>query len=215
MKATPVSTLKPDALDNLLSGIPFYKDLMFNDPDQMKVLLKHSQLFEPEPGEVVIEKGARDKTFYFLLSGQLAVYPDGKYEPRKKKEALSYLSAGQILGALALLCNSPRTATLVADPKSGRVQLFGADFTPFGALTDFSQISLSTKLVLWRMVMNNTKWKLGVYKMQNPDHPLSVAMQAVETFSGEKGSVDELQSLDRQIHQLTDLMQKWNEALAG
>ena len=91
MKATPVSTLKPDALDNLLSGIPFYKDLMFNDPDQMKVLLRHSQLFEPEPGEVVIEKGARDKTFYFLLSGQLAVYPDGKYEPRKKKEALSFL----------------------------------------------------------------------------------------------------------------------------
>lgn len=209
MKATPVSSLKPDALDNLLSGIPFYKDLMFNDPDQMKVLLKHSQLYEPDPGEVVIEKGAMDKTFYFLLSGQLAVFPDGK----KKKEAQIYLSSGQILGALALLCNSPRTATLAADPKSGRVQLFGADFTPFGALADFSQITLSTKLVLWRMVMNNTKWKLGVYKMQNPDHPLSLALQKVEVFNGEKGSVEELQSLDRQIHQLTDLMQKWNETL--
>ena len=213
MKATPVSTLSADTLDNLLSGIPFYKDLMFNDPDQMKVLLKHSQLFEPEPGEVVIKKDARDKTFYFLLSGQLAVYPDGKYEPRKKKEALIYLSAGQILGALALLCDAPRTATLVADPKSGRVQLFGADFTPFGALTDFSQISLPTKLVLWRMVMNNTRWKLGVYKMQNHDHPLAPALQNIETFSGEKGTTDELQSLERQIHQLTELMQKWNEAL--
>lgn len=211
MKATPVSSLKPDVLDSLLSGIPFYKDLMFNDPDQMKVLLKHSQLYEPDPGEVVIEKGAMDKTFYFLLSGQLAVFPDGK----KKKEAHIYLSAGQILGALALLCNAPRTATLVADPKSGRVQLFGADFTPFGALTDFSKITLSTKLVLWRMVMNNTKWKLGVYKMQNPDHPLSQALQKVEVFAGEKGTVEELESLDRQIHQLTDLMQKWNEILGG
>jgi CRP/FNR family cyclic AMP-dependent transcriptional regulator len=215
MKVTPVSALKSDALNSLLSGIPFYKDLMFNDPDQMKVLLKHSKVFEPEPGEVVIEKGARDKIFYFLLSGQLGVYPDGKYDARKKKEAKIHLSAGQILGVLALLCDSPRNATLVADPGSGRVQLFGADFAPFGELTDFSQISLSTKLVLWRMVMNNTKWKLGVYKMQNPEHPLSAAMQTVEAFAGEKGSVDELQSLDRQIHQLSDLMQKWNEALAG
>lgn len=210
MKSTPISSLTPDAVNTLLSGIPFYKDLMFNDPEQTKVLLSHSQLFEPAPGEVVIEKGARDHLFYFLLSGQLAVYPDGK----RKGEALSYLSAGQILGALALLCNSPRTATLVADPKSSRVQLFGADFTPFGELTDFSQIKLSTKLVLWRMVMNNTRWKLSVYKMQNPDHPLSQALQSVETFTGEKGSVEELQSLDRQIRQLTDLMQKWNGALA-
>jgi hypothetical protein len=50
MKATPVSALKPDALNNLLSGIPFYKDLMFNDPDQMKVLLTHSQVYRAGAG---------------------------------------------------------------------------------------------------------------------------------------------------------------------
>lgn len=211
MKTTPITSLTPDALDTLLSGIPFYKDLMFNDPEQMKLLLSHSLLYEPAPGEVVIEKGARDKTFYFLLSGMLAVYPDGK----KKGQALNYLSAGQILGALSLLCNSPRTATLVADPKSLRVQLFGADFSPFGDLTDFSKIKLSTKLILWRMVMNNTRWKLGVYKMQNPDHPLTEALPKVEVFTGEKNTVGELQSLDRQIYQLTDLMQQWNDALTG
>lgn len=211
MKTTPITSLTPDVLDALLSGIPFYKDLMFNDPEQMKLLLSHSLLFEPAPGEVVIEKGGRDKIFYFLLSGMLAVYPDGK----RKGQALNYLSAGQILGALSLLCNSPRTATLVADPQSLRVQLFGADFSPFGELTDFSQIKLSTKLVLWRMVMNNTRWKLGVYKMQNPDHPLTQALQRVETYTGEKNTVEELKSLDRQIHQLTDLMQKWNDALTG
>ncbi len=210
MKTTNLAVLKTEAVNNLLSGIPFYKDLMFNDPEQTRVLLSHSKLYEPEPGEVVIEKGARDKTFYFLLSGQLAVFPDGKV----KKEAQIYLSSGQILGALALLCESPRTATLMADPKSGRVQLFGADFAPFGALTDFSQIKLSTKLVLWRLVMNNTRWKLGVYKMQNPDHPLSQALQEVEVFKGDKGTVEELQSLDRQVRQLTDLMQKWNAELS-
>jgi len=65
------------------------------------------------------------------------------------------------------------------------------------------------------MVMNNTRWKLSVYRMQNPDHALSDALQKVEAFTGEKETVEELQSLDRQIHQLTDLMQKWNQALVG
>ncbi|MDP2225981.1 MAG: cyclic nucleotide-binding domain-containing protein [Moraxellaceae bacterium] len=211
MKSIPISTYSPDTLESLLSGIPFYKDLMFNDQEQMDILKRHSCVYEPQPGEVVIEKGAEDRIFYFLLSGQLVVYPDGK----KSKRAVNYLSAGQVLGALALLCNSPRTATLVADPKSAKAQLFGTDFSPFGELTDFSQIKLSTKLALWRMVTHNTRWKLGVYRMGNPDHPLAHALQQVETFKGEKDTVDELQSLDRQVRALTVLMQKWNDFLAS
>lgn len=210
MKTIPISHYSPDTLEGLLSGIPFYKDLIFHAPEQMEVLKAHSSIYEPAPGEVVIEKGARDNIFYFLLSGQLIVYPDGK----KSRKAVNYLSAGQPLGVLALLCGSPRTATLVADPKSGRAQLIGTDFTPFGELTDFSRINLTTKLALWRMVTHNTRWKLNVYRMQAPEHPLAQALAKVETFSGEKGTVEELQSLDRQVRQMTPLMQQWNEALA-
>ena len=211
MKSNPLTELPPATLEGLLSGIPFYKDLLFNDPDQMEVLKQHSKIFEPAPNEVVIERGAQDKVFYFLLSGQLIVYPDGK----KSRKAVNYLTPGQALGVLALLCNSPRTATLVADPKSGRVQMIGTDFAPFGALTDFSKIQLATKLALWRMVSHNTRWKLNVYRMQTPDHPLAVALGKVETFTGEKGSIDELKSLDRQVRALTELMAKWNEVLAS
>ncbi|MCD6061781.1 MAG: cyclic nucleotide-binding [Moraxellaceae bacterium] len=211
MKSNPLTELPPATLEGLLSGIPFYKDMLFNDPDQMEILKQHSKIFEPAPNEVVIEKGAQDKVFYFLLSGQLIVYPDGK----KSRKAVNYLTPGQALGVLALLCNSPRTATLVADPKSGRVQMIGTDFAPFGALTDFSKIQLATKLALWRMVSHNTRWKLNVYRMQTPDHPLAVALGKVETFSGEKGSIDELKSLDRQVRALTELMSKWNEVLAS
>jgi hypothetical protein len=211
MKSIPIATYSPDTLENLLSGIPFWKDMIFNDPDQMDVLKRHSSIYEPAAGEVVIEKGATDKIFYFLLSGQLVVYPDGK----KSRKAVNYLTPGQALGVLALLCNSPRTATLVADPKSGRVQMIGTDFAPFGELTDFSKIHLGTKLALWRMVTHNTRWKLNVYRMQTPDHPLALALGKVESFSGEKGTVEELQSLDRQVRALTDLMSKWNEVLAS
>lgn len=211
MKRIALTTYSADTLESLLSGIPFYKDLSFSDPEQLATLIRHSSVYEPVPGEVVIEKGVHDNIFYFLLSGQLVVYPDG----RKSRKALNYLSAGQAVGVLALLCNSPRTATLVADPKSSRAQLFGTDFSPFGELGDFSQIKLSTKLILWRMVTHNTRWKLGVYRMQMPEHPLWLKLQQVETFSGEKGSVEELQSLDRQVRLLTELMQKWNDLMAN
>ncbi|HET8730737.1 MAG TPA: cyclic nucleotide-binding domain-containing protein [Moraxellaceae bacterium] len=211
MKSTPISNYSPDMLEALLSGIPFYKDLAFNDPEQMDVLKKYSAIYEPGPNEVVIDRGERDNIFYFLLSGQLIVYPDGK----KSRKAVNYLTPGQALGVLALLCKSPRTATLVADPASGRCQLIGTDFTPFGELTDFSQIGLPTKLALWRMVAHNTRWKLNVYRMQQPEHPLALALAKVETFSGEKGSVAELESLDRQVKQLTVLMAQWNETLTN
>jgi hypothetical protein len=211
MKNIPLSNYPPELLDTLLSGIPFFKDLMFEDRNQLGVLLRYSSVFEASPGEVIIQKGARENTFYFLLKGQLVVYPDGDL----KRPAVNFLSAGQVFGALSLLCNTPRTATIVADPNFQRTLLFGTDFTPFGELTNFSKIKLSTKLAMWRMVVHNTRWKLEVYRMEHPNHPLGKELRQVEIFRGEKGSVDELQSLDRQIWQLTDIILQWNEALAG
>lgn len=210
MKSIPLSQYPSDQLQTLLSGIPYFKDMMFNDPDLMDLIAKHSSIYEPAAGEAVIEKGGTDKIFYFLLTGQLIVYPDGK----KSKKAVNFLSAGQPLGVLALLTQQPRNATLVVDPKGGRCQLIGTDFTPFGALTDYSQIHLGAKLALWRMVANNTRWKLNLYKMQNAEHPLAGELAKVESFKGEKDSEEELLSLDRQVRALTELMSRWNEALA-
>ena len=211
MKTIALSNYPPETLELLLSGIPFYKDLMVEDRLQASILMRYSHVFEPAPGEVVIQKGARENTFYFLLKGQLIVYPDGD----TARPAVNFLSAGQVFGALSLLCNSPRTATIVADPKFSKTLLFGTDFTPFGELMNFSKIKLSTKLALWRMVVHNTRWKLEVYRMEHPEHPLATELKQVEIFRGEKNTPEELQSLDRQIWQLTDILLQWNEALAG
>ncbi|MFZ5724614.1 MAG: cyclic nucleotide-binding domain-containing protein [Pseudomonadota bacterium] len=210
MKTLALTAYPADTLDTLLSGIPFFKDLMLESREQTDTLLRFSRIFEPTPGEIVVRKGDRAETFYFLLRGQLVVYPDGDLA----RPAVNYLSAGQVFGALSLLCRTPRTATIVADPKVSKVMLFGTDFTPFGDLTNFQRIKLPTKLAFWRMVAHNTRWKLEVYRMEHPDHPLSKELRQVEIFRGEKNTVDELQSLDRQIWQLTDIMLQWNEALA-
>lgn len=210
MKAMPLSAFPVDSLDTLLSGIPFFKDLMLESREQTDTLLRYSRIFEPAAGEVVVRKGDRADTFYFLLKGQLVVYPDGDLA----RPAVNYLSAGQVFGALSLLCKTPRTATIVADPKVSKVMLFGTDFAPFGDLTNFTRIKLPTKLAFWRMVAHNTRWKLEVYRMEYPDHPLSKELRQIEIFRGDKNTVDELQSLDRQIWQLTDLMLQWNETLS-
>lgn len=211
MKTIALSQYPHETLETLLSGIPFYKDLMLEDRLQTDILLRYSRVFEPAPGEVIMRKGDRPDTFYFLLKGQLVVYPDGD----QGGPAVNYLSAGQVFGALSLLCQTPRTATIVADPNVTKVMLFGTDFVPFGDLTNFAKIKLTTKLALWRMVAHNTRWKLEVYRMEHPDHPLAQELRGVEIFRGDKNSLDELQSLGRQVQQLTAIMMKWNAALAG
>lgn len=211
MKSIALTTYPPESLGTLLSGIPFYKDLMLENSEQTDALIRFSRVFEPAPGEVVLRKGERADTFYFLLKGQLVVYPDGDLA----RPAVNYLSAGQVFGALSLLCRSPRTATIVADPKVSKVMLFGTDFAPFGDLLNFTRIKLATKLGLWRMVAHNTRWKLEVYRMEYPKHPLAQELRQVEIFRGEKNSVEELQSLDRQIWQLTDILLQWNEVLGA
>jgi len=211
MKTIPLTSYPHEMLETLLSGIPFYKDLVLEDKLQTGILMRYSHVFEPAPGEVIIHKGAKENTFYFLLKGQLIVYPDGDLT----RPAVNYLSAGQVFGALSLLCKSPRTATLVADPKFSKTMLFGTDFTPFGDLLDFKKIKLSTKLALWRMVVHNTRWKLEVYRMEYPDHALALELRQVEIFRGEKNTAEELQSLDRQVWQLTDILLQWNEVLSS
>ena len=47
MKAIPLAEYPASTLEGLLSGIPFYKDLLFHDPDQLDVLKAHSKIFEP------------------------------------------------------------------------------------------------------------------------------------------------------------------------
>ncbi len=209
MKTIPLSNYPPETLDTLLSGIPFYKDLMIESRPQTDLLLRYSRVFEPTPGEAIIRKGESENTFYFLLKGQLVVYPDGN----AASPAVNYLSAGQVFGALSLLCRTHRTATVVADPNVPKVLLFGTDFVPFGDLENFSKTTLPTKLAFWRMVAHNTRWKLEVYRMEHPNHPLVPELRKVEIFRGEKNSLEELQSLDRQIRQLTDILLKWNAAL--
>lgn len=210
MRKIPLSDYSQSTIQTLLSQIPFFNDLSLHDVQQYDLLLKHSSMIELAPREQIIQKGTIDQTFYFLLKGQLDVFPD----ENAKSKAISQLSPGQVFGALAIINQQPRTASLAAS-KDSPATLFATDFSIFGKLDDFSQIKMETKLSFLRIVVNNTRWKLEVYKMNDPDHKLAGKLDAIQRFSGKKSSIEELESLAVQSKQLGELMNEWNSSMLG
>ncbi len=208
MKKTPYSDYKGGGIQGQLDGIPFFNDLAINAPDQKSLLLDHSSIVELKPGDVLIKKGEVDNTFYFLLKGELAVY--GTEKITRKSEPVSALSTGSVLGALAAMTRLPRTATVAVEKSGSPAQLFATDFSAFGELEDFSTISLATKLAFYRIVINNTRFKLEGYKNRDKSHPLAQIYDKIKKYGGDKDTLDELKYHAKQAMMLARVLEKWN-----
>ncbi len=210
MKVIPMRDYPQDVADNFLSGISFVREMRLNDPSQFDVLMQRTQFVELSPGETIINAGEMDSRYFFLLKGQLSVYPDSEHRTRE----LNKITPGQSFGALSIICHKPRTATVAITPGCIGALLIAIDLRDLGELLDFSVFTLGTKLSLYRTVVNNTRWQLEVYKMDYPTHPLTQKSKEVELYIGKKMTEQELQSLERQILQLTALITEWNTELA-
>lgn len=207
MKTLALKDISAVSLDDLLGGISFFRELREVDPKQAEFLATYARVLVADPGEIVIHHGDHDPSFYFLLRGQLLVYPD---DESTGGEPLSVITPGHVFGALAMICNVDRTATLVADPTGGEVKLVAIDGTGFGELNDYTRVRRHTKILFYRMVVANTRWKLEVYRMQQPNNVISRDMRKLELFRGTLNSEEELQSLARQAQQMTVLLMRWN-----
>lgn len=209
MKVIPMRDYPQDVADNFLSGINFVREMRLNDPAQFDVLMQRTQFIELSPNETIINAGEMDSRYFFLLKGQLSVYADSAHRSRE----LNKITPGQSFGALSIICHKPRTATVAITPGCIGALLIAIDLSGLGQLLDFSIFALTTKLSLYRTVVNNTRWQLEVYKMDFPTHPLTQKSKEVEIFIGKKLTEQELQSLERQIMQLTTLITEWNTEL--
>lgn len=207
MRTLALSEIPAVSLDDLLSGISFFRELREVDPRQAEFLATYARIMAAEPGEIIIHHGENDPAFYFLLRGQLLVYPD---DHSIRGEPLNVITPGHIFGALAMICHVDRTASIVADPSGGEVKFVAIDGSAFGELKDYSRIRRHTKILFYRMVVANTRWKLEVYRMQQPNHVISRDMRKVELYRGEPNTDAELESLARQAQQMTVLLMRWN-----
>lgn len=206
METRPLHKFPRDTLERWLLTIPFYKTVKQQDNWQFEVLLQHSHIVCFDPGELVLKRGERDDWLYFLLKGRLLVYPG---EP-EEGEPVNVITPGEVFGDLAMLVGSERTASLVADPKCREVMVFASDFKIFGSLSAVRPISLQTKLTYYRNTVHNLRWKLEVYRSQNPQHSFANRHRQVKLYTGTKGTQEELQALHAQAQALARLLLEWN-----
>lgn len=202
------SDYPPERIQRLVSGIPFFNEILRNDDQQFEKLMELCEILEAEPGEEVIRQGDTDTFLYFLLRGQLGVIAAGN---GNGGEVINYVSPGEVFGTLAMIRGIPRSATLKVDENARQAIVARLDYVFFKNLRDFSTFSLETKLAFYRMVVHNIRWTLEMNKMQEPEHELVASLRKVPIFTGPKGTLEELEVLYDQGHTLAEILCQWNE----
>lgn len=186
----------------VLSAIPFFQRVQASDPRQLQVLFDHARLLEVQPGEVVIRHGEFDSWFFFVLKGLLKVGLEGD-----GRATLAVLTPGEIFGALSVIRDSERSATIAA-AGDGPVLLLAIDAAPFGELEDTELISAATKLAFLDTVNHALRERLLAYRRCFPDKPLSKHLLPEPVESAELGE------LANEVERLGELLVGWNESLS-
>ncbi len=194
----------PETLHRLLAGVTFYKELIGSDQAQFELLMSMTQFGIADQGDIILHKGEPANILYFMLRGELEVLgPDNE-------TTINEITAGEILGVMAMVMNDRRSASLRV--KSRNVILAGVDFEHFRDPMDFSVFSLETKIRFFRMINANIRWNIEKNRFANPEHPLVSRLRTVPLFTGQRNTVEELQSLHEQAHVHAQLLCEWNDA---
>lgn len=193
-----------DRVQRLLSGVPFFNQLLRQDEPQFQQLVARLQVLVAHSGETVINRGDEDRGLYFLLRGELDVLGEDAAAP------LYRISAGELFGTLAMLRDASRSATLKVPTGCKEALLARLDYELFNDIHDNRRFTLATKLAFYRMVVHHIRWALEMNRTQSPHHPLVGEMLKMPLFIGAKDSMEELASLHQQAHLLADILYRWN-----
>ena len=79
-------------------------------PAQWAVLASHLQPLALIAGQVLLKKGALDRTVYFIESGTLSAH----YEDEKSRLRMALIGAGTVVGEGSFFSHLPRKATVTA-----------------------------------------------------------------------------------------------------
>ena len=109
------------AIANVLRGLPYFADL---PDDLLDRVCQASEQIDVPRGQVIIEEGTTSEEMYVVVSGELAVTKAGS----SRDVQLAVLSAGDVVGEIALLDDAPRTATVTAESDSTVIRIPAAAF---------------------------------------------------------------------------------------
>jgi CRP-like cAMP-binding protein len=106
-----------------LPPLPILSDL---PPDLFCELLGTVSLLRLDPGKAFLREGENAETFYMLAKGKVRIY---KSDPMGRQVELAQLGEGSILGEMALLTASPRTASVETLEESDLLEFSKSDLT--------------------------------------------------------------------------------------
>lgn len=207
MKNVDLQAQTKESIQRFVYGITFFKEVIDAEPDQFDLLMESSRIVEVDPDEIIIHKGDKDSFLYFLLKGRLSVLPN---DQSPMEESLNDVNPGELFGAMAMVTGQERSATIKAHPSSKENLLFAVDFNHFKDINDFSQFTMATKISFYRLVVHNIRWTLETNKMKEPSHPLVTKMRQLTLFRGDRGTMEELESLHTQANELAAILSEWN-----
>ncbi len=209
MRKVSLQNYSSQDIEQLLKRIPFFTDVLNHSEDQFYKLMGPSEILEADPGETIIQKDSTGNNLYFLLKGQLAVVLDENPD----SPAITYISPGEVFGMLSMVTDKARSAMIIADRTSKSTLVFKLDQKYFADESPYSILSLATKLIFFRMVVHNIRWKLEMNKMATPNHPLIAEFRKLPLISNTGDTLEDLQELKKLAANLADILLEWNRSM--
>jgi len=108
-------------LDFVLKKVPFFSQLKKSELLEFKRILHHRYF---KKGEIIFYEGEPGVGMYVIENGKIGVYKNFDDDSR---EQLALLRPGEFFGEMALLDESPRSATAVALENTSVLGLFRPD----------------------------------------------------------------------------------------
>jgi len=109
--------LRRDAKVELLRAVPLFSGCSGKELGQISALA--DELYQPE-GTTLIEEGTKGREFFVLV--------DGSVDVRRNGRKLRDLGSGSFFGEIALVSETPRTATVVATSPVRLLVITGQSF---------------------------------------------------------------------------------------
>ena len=127
----------------VLRNVPLFAKL---EPAKLKLLAFTSERLTYEPGQAFFQQGDPGDAAFIILDGSAEVMIDTPKGPVR----VANLARNEIVGEIAVLCEVPRTATVIAKDKTVTLKISRETF--FRLITEFPQMSIEIMRELGRRI---------------------------------------------------------------
>jgi len=107
-----IKTSKVEDIIDYIHSVPFFEHF---SREQVKEILKASNLFRVKKGKVIVAEGEIDDSFYVLLSGRASV--------KKNGGQIAVIGRGECFGEMAFLSGQARAASVVAETDCNLIKI--------------------------------------------------------------------------------------------